>query len=240
MDVDAVFWAVVLIFAVPVLVAFILFLLNLRSLLRQVSPQNRMMQPDYVWLNLVPLFGYAWMIITVMRVRDSVTAEFKSRGWYQQGDLGFGVGLAFAILSIVGGAFTFVPWLVCWIIYWVKTSGLAKQLAQSQPPAGWAPSSTLPGYDGSATSGTYPDVYADAYSGTQALVTPSPSQSCSSCGAIAQPGDQYCRSCGERLGLQALSDPTEVPTTEQPSCPYCGARNRLGAQFCSSCGRKMP
>ncbi len=214
-----------------VILATVFFLLNLRNLLRQVSPQNRTMQPDYVWLNLIPLFGYAWMIITVMRVRDSVRAEFKSRGWSPQGDFGFGVGLAFAILAIVSGLLTFIPMLVCWIIYWAKTSELARQLAQTQPPAGWALSPSPRSYGQSLAS--------DASSGTQTLALQPPRQTCSSCGALAQPGDTYCRSCGERLEVQASVDQLETSTTGQAGCPYCGAANRPTALFCSTCGRSV-
>ena len=209
----------------------VFFLLNLRNLLRQVSPQNRAMQPDYVWLNLIPVFGYVWMIITVIKVRDSVRAEFERRGWSPQGDFGFGVGLAFAILAIVSGLLTFIPMLVCWIIYWVKTSELARQLAQTQPPAGWALSPSPRSYGESLAS--------DASSGTQALALQPPRQTCPSCGALAQHGDVYCRSCGERLEVQASSDRMETSTTEQAGCPYCGAANRPTAQFCSSCGRSL-
>ena len=75
------------------IVVGVFFLLNLRDLLRVVSPQNRAMQPDQVWLNFIPLFNLVWMFITVIRVRDSVQAEFADpRSGRPQGDFGFGVG----------------------------------------------------------------------------------------------------------------------------------------------------
>ncbi len=122
--------------AVYVVVA-VFFLLNLRDLLRHVAPHNRMMRPDQVWLNLIPLFNLVWIFITIIKVRDSVRYEFQSRNWAQNGDFGYGVGLAAAILSIVSWGPLGLAAFVCWIIYWVRTSELKNQLAQ--PPAGWVP-----------------------------------------------------------------------------------------------------
>ena len=122
-------------FAVGLIVGFF-FLLNLRDLLSRVSPHNRMMQPDQVWLNLIPLFNLVWIFITIIRVRDSVRYEFQSRSWAPNGDFGYGVGLAAAILSILSWGPLGLAALVCWIIYWVRISELKNQLAQ--PPAGWS------------------------------------------------------------------------------------------------------
>lgn len=115
----------------------VFFLLNLRDLLKNVGLHNRMMRPDQVWLNFIPIFNLVWMFITVSRVRDSVRYEFQSRGWAPSGDFGYGVGLAAAILNIIGyGPFGLAA-LVCWIIYWVRTAELKNDLARNQPPAGW-------------------------------------------------------------------------------------------------------
>ena len=55
----------------------ILFLLNLRGALQRVSAPNRAMPPDHVWLNLIPVFGLGWFIYTVIRIRDSLRAEYQ-------------------------------------------------------------------------------------------------------------------------------------------------------------------
>ena len=94
-----------------------------------------MMRPDQVWLNLIPLFNLVWMFITVIRVRDSVRYEFQSRDWAPNGDFGYGVGLAAAILSIVSWGPLGLAAFVCWIIYWVRTSELKNELL-AQPPRG--------------------------------------------------------------------------------------------------------
>lgn len=221
------------------LIATIFFLLNLRDLLRQVRPQYQAMKPNLVWLNLIPLFSYVWMIITVIKVRDSVKAEFQSRGWAPKGDFGFGVGLAYAILSIFAGILTFIPLLVCWIMYWMKTAGLKRQMETSQPPAGWAPLPTPPSYGGSTTRGYGGATSPGGYSSSTGTLSGVAGQTCASCGAQSEPGDVFCRSCGEHLDAESDYDDLGVEEAEEKDCPYCGAANRENAQYCNSCGRTI-
>jgi hypothetical protein len=135
--------------AVGILVWFF-FLRNLRDLLDRVSPRNRAMPSGHVWLNFIPLFSLGWFIYTVIKVRDSVTAEYRSRGWTPEGDFGFGVGMATGILSILSfvlgwvpvaafGAVVGVGELVCWIIYWVRTSRLKNRLGPPSESSAYAP-----------------------------------------------------------------------------------------------------
>lgn len=229
---DTLTLTIVAVLGVAGLVAMVFFLLNLRDLLRQVREQDQAMKPNLVWLNLIPLFGYVWLIVTVIRVKDSVRAEFKSRGWAPRGDFGFGVGLAFAILNVLSGILTFIPLVVCWIIYWIKTAELKRQMAETRPPAGWATSPGSPSYSASAPPPGSP--------GTSSAVTQPPRQTCLTCGALSEPGDVFCRSCGGYLGVAPGAYAGETAVTEQKTCPYCGFTNRTDAGFCSSCGRPLP
>ncbi|HVZ40179.1 MAG TPA: zinc ribbon domain-containing protein [Candidatus Kapabacteria bacterium] len=63
---------------------------------------------------------------------------------------------------------------------------------------------------------------------------PSGFRKCTSCSAIAHPGDDFCASCGERL-QPPPSDPRER------CCPACGliVRNRI-AFHCIRCGTALP
>jgi hypothetical protein len=134
------FWVVfvIAIFVIP----WLFFLLNLRSLLECVSPPNRAMSPDMVWLNFIPVFNFGWFIYTVAKVRDSVRAEYDSRYWTREGDYGYNVGLAAGILGICSAVFGWIPllgWgvsvaaLVAWIIYWLKTADLKSRLGYGSP-----------------------------------------------------------------------------------------------------------
>ena len=113
------------------------FLLNLQTTLNRVSDRNRAMPAGHVWLNFIPVFNLGWFIYTVMKVRDSVRAEYQSRGWAAEGDFGYNVGLAAGILAIVSFFLGLVPvlgWglaiaeLVCWIVYWLKTADFKNRL----------------------------------------------------------------------------------------------------------------
>jgi hypothetical protein len=63
------------------LVPWFFFLLNLNGLLERVKEQNRAISPSSVWLNFVPLFNLVWFLYTVLKVRDSVRAEYGWRRW---------------------------------------------------------------------------------------------------------------------------------------------------------------
>ncbi len=132
------------------LLPWFFFLLNLQNLLEHVSPANRRMTPGLVWLNFIPIFHLGWFIYTVIKVKDSVSAEFQSRGWMIDGDLGYNVGLTAGILWIAAffiGWIPFIGWVlplagvVCWIIYWLKTSDLKHRLER---PAALGTSGRLP------------------------------------------------------------------------------------------------
>ncbi len=121
------------------LIPLFFFLLNLHNLLDRVQPSNRAMPPGYVWLNFIPIFNWYWSIHTVIKVRESVQAEYRSRGWAADGDFGYSVGMGAAILFIVMSFFRWIPfvgwvvslaWLVCWIIYWLKASELKGRIGQ--------------------------------------------------------------------------------------------------------------
>lgn len=138
------------------------FLLNLQTLLQRVSPGNRAMPAGYVWLNFIPVFNLGWFLYTVIKVRDSVRAEYEARRWPAEGDFGYNVGIVAGILSIASFFLGWVPfigwaagigWLVSWIIYWLKTSDLKNRLVEPQVWAGPTPSAPYGGPAGPPTGG---------------------------------------------------------------------------------------
>tara|TARA_Y100000814_G_scaffold105027_1_gene73795 strand:- start:224 stop:631 length:408 start_codon:yes stop_codon:yes gene_type:complete len=106
--------------------AVVFFLLTLMRLLNKCAPENQTMEGGLVWLNLIPIFGAGWMIYTVIQIRNSLQAEFKYRN-IQPDDpqLGFGVGLAYAICGCctiipVLGVLSAIASIILMIIYWTK------------------------------------------------------------------------------------------------------------------------
>jgi len=212
------------------LVPVVFFLLNLRDLLHQVRERNRAMTPGHVWLNLIPVFGLGWFLYTVIKVRDSVQAEYRSRGWTPNDDLGYSVGIAAgaaAIAVLVLGWSPFFGWLiglaslVCWIMYWVRTASLKNQLARDSAPRGsnlasprsvyggrgrsgdpeaWDRQEPRAGVCGSRASGAT-DTQADDYDDEGPVTEGAGDGRCPACGFACDEGDRFCRSCGTRLPL---------------------------------------
>jgi hypothetical protein len=96
------------------------------------------MQPEMVWLSLIPLFGLVWQFIIVNNVADSLRAEFAMRNINVGEERpGIGIGLAYCILyccCIVPflGFFTAIAGFICWIIYWVKIGDFKMRLMQTK------------------------------------------------------------------------------------------------------------
>jgi hypothetical protein len=210
------------------------FLLNLRDLLSQVREGNRAMEPGRVWLNFIPVFGLAWFIYTVTRVRDSLQAEFRSRGWKAEDDLGYSVGLTAGIAGIATlflGSSVFFGWLlgvaslVCWIVYWVKTSGLKHRLAQGTAPSGYAETPPYCGYVAPKDQGFEVEGSGDEGPGRGGSAEESSVEGGSVEGGSVEGG--------------SAEGPPGVQSGLGMYCPACGFANDPGDRFCRSCGRRV-
>ena len=108
------------------LLPLIFYLITLQNTFKVISPQNRKMVPEQVWLVIIPIFGFIWQFIVVNRMADSLAGEFSDRGIHDdEARPGIKIGLAYCILSCCGiipvlGYLASIAGLVCWIIYWVK------------------------------------------------------------------------------------------------------------------------
>ncbi len=107
------------------LVIQIFFLLSLSKCLKQVSPRNRRMEPGQVWLNLIPCFNLVWMILTILKIADSLRDEYEDRGLRGDGDFGRTIGLVYYISQFVCGLVA----LIFFIMYWVKIAAYTRELA---------------------------------------------------------------------------------------------------------------
>ena len=127
----------VIIFIVITTFPIIFYLLTLQNTLREISMENRKMQPDQVWLTLIPLFGIIWQYFIVAKMADSLVLEFSKRNIYiAEQRPGYNIGIAYCILislsiipmvgflSVIGGA-------VCWVLYWIKISEYRTRLREN-------------------------------------------------------------------------------------------------------------
>lgn len=117
----------------------IFYLLTLQGTLREISRENRRMQPEQVWLSLIPIFGIVWQYFIVSRVADSLYLEFRKRNIYvPEQKPGYNFGIAYCILISVSiipmiGLLSVIGAAVCWVIYWVKISDYRNLLRQNPP-----------------------------------------------------------------------------------------------------------
>lgn len=107
----------------------VLFLMSLSKCFKQIAPRNRQMEPGQVWLNLIPLFNLVWMILTILKLADSLRDEYEDRGLRGDGDYGKTIGLVYIISAIIGCS---PVALVCFIMYWVKVAGYTRELTGSR------------------------------------------------------------------------------------------------------------
>jgi hypothetical protein len=248
----------VIIFLGVLLLPWFFFLLNLQNLLEQVSPPNRRMTPGLVWLNFIPVFNLGWFIYTVVKVRDSVAAEFESRSWLIDGDLGYNVGLTSGILLVAGFFISWIPFIgwvlplafvVAWIIYWLKTSDLRHRL--EGPPAWGRPGAYPPVYP----PGYPPSVYPPPYSPGGARYPqpyqpggrpyPPPERSREEAGGQTQTpaGDERpAGHAGEGAGPAGRPDEDGAQKADERArlCGACGSKFDPGDRFCRSCGMPLP
>jgi hypothetical protein len=105
----------------------IFFLLSLSRCLHQISPRNRQMEPGQVWLNLIPCFSLVWMILTIIKIADSLRDEYDDRGLSGDGDFGKTTGIVYYISQFVCGLVA----LIFFIMYWVKIAGYTRELAET-------------------------------------------------------------------------------------------------------------
>jgi hypothetical protein len=131
----------------------VLFLLTQQNTLKAVKPENRLMQPGMVWLQLIPLFGMIWQFSVVSRIADSLAKERTS--FQEDSILGladytaaeqvgerptYGIGLAYCILEIINVVMAWphllptvqglvaLAMIICWIIYWVQLAAIKKKI----------------------------------------------------------------------------------------------------------------
>ena len=117
------------------LIPLIFYLLLLQNTLRLISPENREMPAENVWLLLIPVFNLVWQFIVLDRLTHSISAELRKRDLSSaQLPSTYNVGLAMCILNCcvfipVINSFCGIGAVVCWIIYWVRIAGFKNLLS---------------------------------------------------------------------------------------------------------------
>lgn len=237
------------------LVPWFFFLLSLHNLLNRVGDRNRAMPAAHVWLNFIPIFNLGWFIYTAIKVRDSVKAEYQYRGWMVEGDLAYNLGLATGVLAIASFFLGWVPvlgWglaiaqLVCWILYWLKTSDLKNTLGDS---AAWQRRVGFYGQSGGQRVPPPPPGGAP-YAARPDMQGPWTGQSPASQTAV-QPAEPWRAEASQPVRLSQSPGAAQHTDASQPGvqtgeedrprlCGACGSAYDPGDRFCRTCGLPLP
>ena len=220
--------------AVVLIYIYYRFLRTLRDVLRQVDELNRTMQPELVWLNFIPIFNLVWVFVTVIKVRDSVRAEFAYRGLRPDGGFGFGVGMAFAVANVISEiyvpseqslneaaivALTVISWVagtalfICWLFYWRTAALLRDVLSVAIPAPGSVASPEYPVYE-PAPWQTPPERQADP----------------------ATEGEQRTQPTGQPAAGELAPWLGARSSQEQPAPWLAAQQTRVSTIYCLSCG----
>ena len=62
------------------LIPAILFLVTEFTILRRIKPENRLLQPGWVWLQIIPFLGQLWQFVVVARIASSIQKEWRAGG----------------------------------------------------------------------------------------------------------------------------------------------------------------
>ncbi len=101
----------------------------------------RKLEPNKVWLMLIPLFNLYWIFVVVLRLSDSYKAYFDAQGDTSVGDCARNIGMAYAICT----ACSIIPCvnyvagpaaLVLLIIYLVKVFDFRSRVLQGGQAVG--------------------------------------------------------------------------------------------------------
>jgi hypothetical protein len=135
-----------LIFLLGFLALFLAFLFTLNNTLLVIKPKNRHTQPSSVWLMLIPLYNLVWQFILYRRLINSITAEYKARGYHETAEQSYRIGVTSAIVLITSSfasrsesipplieTLLTLTGLVTWGIFWIQISNHRNRI-KSLPP----------------------------------------------------------------------------------------------------------
>ncbi|WP_423147608.1 hypothetical protein [Rubrolithibacter danxiaensis] len=125
----------------------ILFCLALIRALKQVKPQNKVINEGSVWLYLIPVFNLFWLFKIVRDMAASLSNELLHRNYEVEEKPGYNIGFAAAIMPFITFAFMVfgqkqftiqtlsliigvlgIIRLILFIQYWVKINWYRKVL----------------------------------------------------------------------------------------------------------------
>jgi hypothetical protein len=110
----------------------------LQRALSKCATASRAIEPELVWLQLVPIFNLVWQFFVVKGIAKSLRNEFARRAIPTTEELpAQPIGLAMCVSACccivpLLGLLASVAFLILWIKYWVKVTEYSKLLDEAQ------------------------------------------------------------------------------------------------------------
>ena len=132
---------------VGVFIAYVIYLNKIRSIIKEISEENRIIKPNSVYRCFIPYYNLYWQPKMINDVTNSVKKEFEKRGINYAFinainiiGLGYSILLSIAfilslllkeksnndtdlLLGIIG-----LIGIICWIVYWFYLNKIANLL----------------------------------------------------------------------------------------------------------------
>jgi len=114
--------------AIGVFIAYVIYAAQNR-----VPREHQKLEPALVWLLVVPVLQIVWIFMVAIKVPESLKSYFDAQEDATVGDCGRGVGLGWAICTIVSwipflGFITGLAALICMILFLVKVNELKNRI----------------------------------------------------------------------------------------------------------------
>lgn len=146
------------------LIPAILFLFTEFSILRRIRPEHRLLQPGWVWLQIIPFLGQLWQFVVVFLIAGSIRKEWLSGGENSvlgiahetAGDITrskptLAIGMVYCTLNAVvvflnlalrvtGDSLEMIlgglaiASIVCWVFYWISLANWNRRLKEKMQP----------------------------------------------------------------------------------------------------------
>ena len=134
-------------FLIGVFIAYVIYLNKIRSIIKEISEENRIIKPNSVYRCFIPYYNLYWQPKMINDVTNSVKKEFEKRGINYAFinainiiGLGYSILLSIAfilslllketsnnnmdlLLGIIG-----LVGIICWIVYWFYLNKIANLL----------------------------------------------------------------------------------------------------------------
>jgi hypothetical protein len=113
---------------VPFLIAWCFYLFTLQRAMSVLDESP--LPPGLVWLALIPVVGYIWIIVYVCLLGSAMDKQLIARNIEDRTmslTIGFAV-LAACLMIPLLNIVAMIPFLVVWILHWVRMAGLRQRL----------------------------------------------------------------------------------------------------------------